>query len=425
VDCAPRLRDAKALGAVIGRHARHLRELRLLRVGFAPLSRAIASCEHLRSLALRVPGAGGGRQLGALAAVLGPCGAEIELQQLELHGQALGAGDGKDRAGLLALCATQGGSLRRLALHGGYRLSAADTHAVLRSVCDAEAPSDDGEGPCGAEGAGAEGGAGGAPVARLQTLELSGLRALSDEALVTAVCGGRAAAAAAAEEGPGATGEGAGGPRELRLRTLRCRSCGGLTDAMPRLLCRAGSGRFAAMLRELDLGMCAQLGDEALRHLAAGGAAVAALRALRLEGCPRLTGAGLQHLAGAPFELEVLDLRGCTGICDAAVEVIDGALPSLRSLVLSGCNVGDLGIQLLGRGCTGLANLDLGDCGADRITKIGVWHLALATPLRLSLQRLVLPSLYGCLSGIQLLRRLRDTPDDETDDDEWSDDDKL
>ena len=76
-------------------------------------------------------------------------------------------------------------------------------------------------------------------------------------------------------------------------------------------------------------------------------------------------------------------------------------------------------------GCTGLANLDLGDCGADRITKIGVWHLALATPLRLSLQRLVLPSLYGCLSGIQLLRRLRDTPDDETDDDEWSDDDKL
>ena len=118
-------------------------------------------------------------------------------------------------------------------------------------------------------------------------------------------------------------------------------------------------------------------------------------------------------------------LRDCAGICDRAVEIIDTVLPSLRTLVLSGCDIGDLGIQLLGKHCRGLVSLDLGNCGADRITKIGVWHLALATPLAHSLQELVLPSLFGCLSGMQLLRRLRDTPDDETDDDEWSDDDKL
>ncbi|XP_031485844.1 F-box/LRR-repeat protein 3-like [Nymphaea colorata] len=98
-------------------------------------------------------------------------------------------------------------------------------------------------------------------------------------------------------------------------------------------------------LRELDLYRCAGIGDDGLAALVTG---CKNLKRINICYCTEITDAGLKHI-GSLDELWELEMRGLTRVT---------------------C----LGMALMARGCTRLAQLDIKRCYA--INDLGIWALA-------------------------------------------------
>jgi len=138
-------------------------------------------------------------------------------------------------------------------------------------------------------------------------------------------------------------------------------------------------------LRRLDLSMCDELTDAAVKDIATH---LKALQYLYLGGCRRLTNAAIKDIATHLKALQHLDLSGCDKLTDAAVKDIATNLTALRRLDLHGCRrLTDAAVKDIATNLTALLYLDLGWCTqlTDAAIKDIATHLKALQYLDLSL----------------------------------------
>ncbi len=135
------------------------------------------------------------------------------------------------------------------------------------------------------------------------------------------------------------------------LHSLSLRRCAGITDKACQFL--------PLELLQLDLSECAQLGDEAVLHIA--NRCANTLQSLKLSG-KNLRDPAVGHLARTCAQLRLLELVACEQITDAAVLSIARHLTLLSTLNLPQCK--RLTMDMRGEvvRMESLQNLDLSRC---------------------------------------------------------------
>ncbi|XP_044500507.1 F-box/LRR-repeat protein 3 isoform X2 [Mangifera indica] len=155
-------------------------------------------------------------------------------------------------------------------------------------------------------------------------------------------------------------------------------------------------GLFCLLLEELDLTDCCSVNDKALEYLSR----CSELSILKLGLCTNISDKGLFHIASKFSKIRELDLYRCVGIGDDGLASLSTGCKKLKNLNLSYCdkitdrgmgyigslkelsnleirglmNITSAGLTAVAAGCKKLADLDLKHC--EKIDDLGFWALA-------------------------------------------------
>ncbi|PKI51484.1 hypothetical protein CRG98_028044 [Punica granatum] len=149
------------------------------------------------------------------------------------------------------------------------------------------------------------------------------------------------------------------------LQEIDLTDCSGINDTGLEYLSRCSK------LRSLKLGLCTNISDKGLCHIADN---CKDIHELDLYKCDGIGDEGLAALSGSCKRLKILNLSYCTKITDKGVEHM-GQLEELSDLEMRGLvQVTSVGLTALAAGCWRLADLDVKHC--ENVDDSGFWALA-------------------------------------------------
>ncbi|KAH6772529.1 F-box family protein [Perilla frutescens var. hirtella] len=177
--------------------------------------------------------------------------------------------------------------------------------------------------------------------------------------------------------------------RDLLCLKLEC--CNLLSEGSLNYL-----GSHCNFLEEIDLTDCSGINDIGLKNLSR----CSELVSLKLGLCTNISDKGLSHVASNCLKIQELDLYRCAGIGDEGLAAVSRGCKKLKKLILSYCdgvtdrgmeylssleelsdlelrglqNITATGLTKLAAGCRRLAELDLKNC--EDIDDSGFWALA-------------------------------------------------
>ncbi|EEF49916.1 F-box/LRR-repeat protein 3 [Ricinus communis] len=149
------------------------------------------------------------------------------------------------------------------------------------------------------------------------------------------------------------------------LVCLKLESCNMITEKGLEQL-----GSNCLLLEELDLTECSGINDTGLECLSR----CSGLLCLKLGLCTNISDKGLFHIASNCSKLNELDLYRCSGIGDDGLAALSSGCKKLKKLNVSYCNhITDVGMKYLGY-LEELSDLELR--GLDKITSVGLTAFA-------------------------------------------------